>query len=881
MAEEHELIVGTKYGGIKEVRNIKEKPVSGERSIGRSFKDIQHDLRDYIRNRNPKKEEDLKKERSPIIADATSESVDILSSLKFHLREAQTGNRFDIALDQINDIDAEALERHARDTNAGWRDDFEGLIPEYKRLAIVNMQKALEEARHGRDSQEWQDLNNEIQVMGWGIPPTDLVERARKFLDDDEQNQAVVHDAAAEELRKQRKEKLGHRERIQRAVAEIKENGNSPEAWARLVFQEVLAAEADSKRNLKRSDENGQIWKALADALDEMPGRLGGAIDRTSDLSVHLRNEHPGGLDLKERLNLYVDARRHFMNRWVEVTRAAGSFTGLGLGSKDVPFEGITYGLENITPQDWHVMYHMDEMFGDISNRLSPEELKEFLPNVSKGSETWLEAGMRYKTLPDNMLKDEEKAVVDFIFQPRIQQLFNKHYKDKDKVERLRPRIIDRKNFWPSPKDIYTVLEGKLRRDRLATLIDIFTNIPTYHDSINNADLRNDLIYRMKNLADVDTQAIELADRVFAISLTHQMLDRNRAGQQGSDEPRDVMWLDRKRVYNYANKQRNVALPWTVGRYYVQSPDQYLDSDDGDDIGKERRRMLLHNTQRGLFSERLDYFQGQLVGDFFQHFVAVPDELNPGGVIFRKMSSFLINNDGTIKQDGFRNIPFLRMGPLEYSGYFNYSMTIAKLQAEAISSTQWKDPKEMENPDYWTGKQTLLERTAHISPRFNTKEFDLRGVAVRELLNDGGFVQSEIDRINGLSSLKDLDVISNPQQKQRAIAIIRQNRDTIRNATKVAEKYYNNQFMKFKLIHALGEVYPGTLYPLKEAGRFNDESIINNSQMERIVKALRVSGYLNEAALKRFVYEVFQEMGIGKKWIFGKDKRYEAPMYSF
>ncbi len=644
----------------------------------------------------------------------------------------------------------------------------------------------------------------------------------------------------------------------------------TPEGWTVFILTNLDLAEKESERKLLRTnEEDDNNWKLIDKAMAAIPEKLGeDYVPRDPDALDFFEARHPEGFYLKERLQLYVDARRHINDRYIEISRANGSLTAMGLGKDEVPFEGISYKLQVVNNEDWWAIYHGDELFPELS------ETKELAPNVSKASEKWMEVGIAYRTLPQELLTTGERSILDEVFKNKDK--FDDYYSREDK-DKQKKRSLKENQLWPSTEDIYKVLGRTITPSQL----QIYANIPTFENSRNVSEYLAGIRARLrKNLSDKKSE--QLAERVLSVWLTIPLMDRNRSGSQGNNEDRDLMWSERKRVYELGDKEREPGMDWTVGRYFVSSPDQGSAIKLDDDAKKSkklkhRKETLSINAERGILIEKDQYFEGEVVSDFLHNnFFAVRDELLPGKGIRRNMASYIINADGTIRENGFKNIPYLRMGQASYTGYFGYTLGKAKQINADLTGLSWKDPKEMAIDDFWNKKRDLIERMEHVSPRFIIREFQARGTIIRNILaKDSGFNPGDIAKIAGYSDNRDLVVITDDDLREKARRIILKNAEIIaKSAKERADIFWRTQSAKIRMVHAMGQVWTGSLDGIQETSNIITQSTIPPDVMRSIINAIEVSRYLEGEYLDQFKYEIWQEMGFGTKWGSGTKKRY-------
>jgi DNA-binding transcriptional ArsR family regulator len=738
----------------------------------------------------------------------------------------------------------------------------------------------------------------------------------------------------------------GFESQLQEQVKKLKKEKAEASEWAKVVLEGIDFAEKESDKERKKSikDEKPEYWDALEKAIQEIPNNLG-SIDKTSDLAKFLSKEYKNGLTFKDRLSILFTARKHLNDRFIEMSRAGGSLTKMGV-SDEMPFEGISYKVQTISPEDFEMLYHTGELFPELSE-LPATELRELLPDLDEASCKWLDVGIKNSSIPEDIMTNEEIAIIRKILKNKEKIInyylnkisektkeFNskKHTNEKDdeekkefdrKIKKINKNITDITKMsidfdWISFKVLKeTQTDLKILNDN-----DILTYayIPTFNNSLNNATTQAELRKRMSTSLK-SNKAEDLAFRVLTNTLTFEMLDRGRTNVQGSSEPRDIIWAERKRLFEM-EKEREPGLDWTVHRYFVTRPDP---GDVIEENGKseltskklvKRREILNINAERGVLVEKHNHFEGEIVSDFFHNaMIFAPDELDVGKSIRRNLATYVLNGDGSVKKGGFKNMPFLKMGPESYStaGYWGYTIAKAKQLATEISSTTYKKAdEELVTDDWWNKKRDLFGRLEHISPRLITIEFKARGEEIRKLLEGDKRFNSVIDQINkiaGYSESEDLDVITDPRLQVAAKQVIlddienakkekkrlnklaeeaktsgkkkeesglreeiKKVKNVIERANDRAETIRNMVIDKFRMIHALGVVWAGSIDAIEGTSTIFGESSISPDLLTKITRAIEASRYLEGEYLQQFKYET-AEMGFGSRLIVTK-KRY-------
>lgn len=682
----------------------------------------------------------------------------------------------------------------------------------------------------------------------------------------------------------------GFESQLEEKVRKLKTENAEASQWARVILEGIDFAEKESDKERKKSvgqEEKPEYWKAIEKAIQEIPSNLG-TVDKNSALAKFLTKEHKDGLTFKDRISLLFSARRHLNDRFVEMSRAGGSLTKMGV-SDEMPFEGISYKVQPISPQDFEMLYHQRELFPELAT-LSITELNELLPDLDESSCKWLDIGIKNNSLPEDLMLAEEAEVVRKILANK--DIVVNYYNDQlrqgkiDEAERSKKILEIGKMSIDSDWVSFELFMKPLMDAKILNRDDvlIYAYIPTFDNSLNNATTGAELRNRMANSLK-SSKGEDLAFRVLTNTLTFEMLDRGRSNVQGSSDPRDIMWVERKRLFEMM-KEREPGLDWTVHRYFVTRPDpeEVIRAADAKNSKKleDRREKLAINAERGILVEKPDYFEGEIVSDFFHNvMIFAPDDLKVGKSIRRNLATYVLNADNTVKKGGFKNMPFLEMGPESYStaGYWGYTIAKGKQLASEISSITYKKAdEELVDDGWWNKKRDLFARLEHISPRLITIEYKTRGKLIREILSaDRRFDKNEIKKIAGYSEAEDLDVISDERLRAEALRIVSNPKNEIaKKAKEQSEKIRDSVIDKFRMVHALGVVWPGSIDATELTETFFGGGRISPDTLTKITAAIVASRYLEGEFLEQFKLECL-EMGFGKKAL-GKKERYRIPV---
>ncbi len=223
----------------------------------RNFVDIQSDLRGLVNNPNLQRERELTFERARLLREA--KDTGIFGGVKRDLASIQEEYDFPSAHREISSYDISRIEHQLEDTLEGWRPEFAGILPEYRDVALRHMELANEKARGRRGSQHAKDLAREIELRGWGTPPTFLEAKAKEYLES--QRQPVVQttgtDRAADVLERQDREILSHEKRIGKRVRELREAGDPPAVYPAEPAAGVSARPRGGRRGGRRINRPG------------------------------------------------------------------------------------------------------------------------------------------------------------------------------------------------------------------------------------------------------------------------------------------------------------------------------------------------------------------------------------------------------------------------------------------------------------------------------------------------------------------------------------------------------------------------------------------------------------------------------------------------
>ncbi|HWA52303.1 MAG TPA: hypothetical protein VG895_04570 [Patescibacteria group bacterium] len=167
----------------------------------RPFSEVQNELKTLINNPDPQKEKTLKTERARIIRSAQEQGV--FKQLKNALIDIQLNNDYKTAYGKINALNVEELEDFEKGVE-GWNDAYDGILSEYRDVAVLNMALALGRAGGApENSPKIAPLKREIGVRGWGLPPQALESQAKSYLNEELKKQQPPKPDTQEQLMQQ------------------------------------------------------------------------------------------------------------------------------------------------------------------------------------------------------------------------------------------------------------------------------------------------------------------------------------------------------------------------------------------------------------------------------------------------------------------------------------------------------------------------------------------------------------------------------------------------------------------------------------------------------------------------------------------------------
>lgn len=852
----------------------------------RPYEQISDEMHNLLEHPDQDREQEVREELETL--GHYAKEIGVFEGLKTKIEQYQSRYSYLQAARKIKEIDVDALEAEARGLS-GWDDRLENVLSLYQHAALFNMMKAWKDSKGEFpdgdvvSQEEWENVDRFVEMLNFEDPP-----------------QNKIRDLVLAELERQRN----------KATTQLVPEGEdeyerlpTPEneaGWIKMILKEIEKAERYAETKLKKSDQEKAYWKPIEKALERMSPDLG-TIDTTSPLARFMRNEFPNGLTLKDRLTIYFNARRSVMDRYIEVSKANGDLTAMGI-DKPTQLEEIVPELEPLQNEHLWAIIHTDEILPEANQAgiLTPQEKKELLPDVDTAMSVWWNVGRANSTLPWNLLTQEERNVLRKIFS--YQDRINRYYYDPNDPKSVdygkkRPRKLGIETFWPSPKDLAKVLTS---RDITDAEFRVFMGIPTFKNSLNDKGMQLELHRRIKNYLNrtpnSSGQGEVLANRLFTITLSFALFDRDRAGTQGTSADRDTMWGARARRYNFGVKEREPGGDYMIGRDF-SDPDQHFAIKVSDAKSNEklayRREMLEVNAQRAVWSEDEGYMLGEYIGDFFGQFVFVQDELVRGGNVRRRLLTYAVNRDGTAREGGWKKMPLLQMGKAAYEGYFGYTWSKARQIAQEMSGPVWKKPEELQSPSFWSDRRQLFDRIEHLFPLMVDLEYRFRGQLLRqELLRRGGFDPKEVEKIWGYCNPDDLRCITDPNKRNAAISIARGKEpsnprqdvkfrnskgkmvDLAKAAEDLAELDTQSRTNKLRLVHALGQIADGSLLMMGQMGNWNAPSLISAEMYSEIVKAMMSANYLgpvDSEYMQQFLYECDKELKFGTKF-FGKPK---------
>lgn len=453
----------------------------------------------------------------------------------------------------------------------------------------------------------------------------------------------------------------------------------SAEGWIKFIFAKIEKAESLSE-NIKDQTKATDAWTELENYKDLIPGDIGFKYIPDSEEAQNHFIKYKDGLRLKDRLSIYILARKNLQARYVQVKEAKGDLRNLGVGGEATAGTTLGKDFQELTPENMWAIIHSDDLFAQDIAKATAQERKEILPDIDAGLSLWWDVGRLYDRLPTSLLTPDEKKVVEKI------------------------KTHTGSNRWPPIKDIAKNLSAYGIN---ANEFEVFYSIPVYSYAISTDESRNVLKDRMVAYLGSE-KAVDLADKLFACWLTHAMLDKGRSGQ-GKGEDRDLMYFDTKRKIDFSDKLRPVLPPWSVGRFWGKQKQEEvisLEKARKDPILARRREMLEINRKRPVFDVPEGWYEGELIGDFLHTNIKYRDP-NTQDIVFRKLITYAIDTKGRPVKNGWKAIPFFVTGEKAYSTFFDTFLGIANKISDTITTPA--KIEELKDQNWWAARRNTFE----------------------------------------------------------------------------------------------------------------------------------------------------------------------------
>lgn len=330
-----------------------------ERPGQRSFNEIQEDLKALIGKPDPERETQLRMERARLLAEA--KEVGVFGTIKHHLEDIQSATPdFIKAGEKIGSINIDNLEVEARGLR-GWSDKFEGMLDEYRDVAILNMEHALLEAEGTANPKHMAELEREIEVRSWGTVPPGLEALAREYLL--RSSTTGSGGDVVNELRKLREDIRGE------TPLELPADSEEQRAFIRILLESVEKSNKDCNDPV-----NSLSVRRLEVALERMLPDI--AEEVVARLAIHDSSE------LVKQAAGYIEARK---DGGINITAALGESQRRGHDLSQRVVE-IFYkeGFQELNlPKAWDVLEDANYHYRDMINEINTLIIKE----VSDGAQ--------------------------------------------------------------------------------------------------------------------------------------------------------------------------------------------------------------------------------------------------------------------------------------------------------------------------------------------------------------------------------------------------------------------------------------------------------------------------------------------------------------
>lgn len=409
--------------------------------------------------------------------------------------------------------------------------------------------------------------------------------------------------------------------------------------------------------------------------------------EKENDLSRHLSSRFPEGVFLKEKLTLLLEAFQNLTNRTVEVDDAEGSLLKLGAEKAEVALaKELQISFTNITPVDWYVLCHIHTLF--------PESVSvpETRIDIQKAWDIWSSIG-------------------------------DKPYKRGEKDWEL-------ETILGSDNNLIDKADRKITEDGI-TLEHIYRS-EAVEQLVRNAIIQK---FGQGNRTIQGVRSELLAWCFLKVGLTFDMWDRKRWKIKGDNGARDLMWFPYKQISRMAAERSGGGVLDTAGSYWAYEGQSEVALKFRDMFGEraeEIYRILKRNEEeRKVILIAGDWkSEGTIVGDFWS---STSFRDGKKTIFFRdrdsgKVKHSEVANKVKLKEKRLEEIPWLdpwsQIEDGTYSGYFGYSLGLAKAAVDSLMKTggQGWGPENFATQSFWRAERDLLVRLPDYCPFMLIKE---------------------------------------------------------------------------------------------------------------------------------------------------------------
>lgn len=175
-------------------------------------------------------------------------------------------------------------------------------------------------------------------------------------------------------------------QRIEDAVGGVKiENPESPENHVMGILGALNTLERKANLEQKTFEDFAKEVAQIKEAIERIPKEVSERPEFYSpELSTPQKKVY-----LKEKLELVFDSRRRLHDRKVEIVAAAGNLQRMGVGEQLPLAKGMAIAFTDISPTNWYVLVHHDELF----SREVPGADREINVPVADALALWQEVG--------------------------------------------------------------------------------------------------------------------------------------------------------------------------------------------------------------------------------------------------------------------------------------------------------------------------------------------------------------------------------------------------------------------------------------------------------------------------------------------------------